>query len=137
MQTSDMGKDESSLLLSLPLAAALGIQSPAKRCTDQPDTHGSSDRAASSLVLCGCCVPSLAQECSLETFARKAKGDYTACVQGAIFQRPVTDFPMSSKGHILTLKCCYFPIPSQRNFKSVSDRKSHSKKGSQTFLKME
>lgn len=49
---------------------------------------------------------------------RKAKGDYTACVQGAIFQRPVTDFLMSSKGHILTLKCCYFPIPSQRNFKS-------------------
>jgi len=46
----------------------------------------------------------------------KNKGDYIAYAQEAILQRPVTDFPMSSKGHILTLNCLFLSIPPQYNF---------------------
>lgn len=71
----------------------------------------------------------------------KTKGDYAACLEGVILQRPVTDFLMSNKGHILSLICLLLPfllsVTSNPNFRAP-DSKSHSKKRSQIiFLNME
>lgn len=69
--------------------------------------------------------------------AAKTKWGYVAYVQGVILQKPVTDFPMTNKGHTLTLNCLFIPIPnsiiSNPNF-NVSDSKSHSQKRSQIFF---
>lgn len=68
-----------------------------------------------------------AQLSPLVTVATKTKGEYTAFVQGVILKRPETDFPMSSKGHILTLNCLFLPIsPSVYHTARVIHRKDPS-----------
>lgn len=90
-QMHEMGSDRSSLILS---------------CL-WPQFHG--QRAACSLLLWGCCVPSLPHLGCINMFPghihpEKSWRLYNLCAR-KVLQRPVTDFPMNSKDYILTPKC--------------------------------
>lgn len=90
----EMGSGESSLILS-----HLWSQS-----------HG--QRAVCSLRLWGCCVPSLGCVNMVpgHIYPDKPWRLYNLCAR-KVLQRSVTDFRVSSKGHVLTPKCLSLPIP--------------------------